>query len=51
LVTDHNDSELIYKPTAAGRDSEKFTFDNAKVLVGNIVGIGGMGKGGRYVEP
>jgi hypothetical protein len=41
---------MIFKPKE-GRETEKFTFDSAKILVGNIVGIGGMGKGGRYIEP
>lgn len=50
MVTDHNDTEIIIKPTA-GRDAEIFTFNFPKMMVGNIAGIGVMGKGGRYVEP
>jgi hypothetical protein len=50
VVTDTNDTVLVLKPNL-GRESERYTFDNAKVFVGNITGMGLMGKGGRYVEP
>ena len=49
-MTDHNENEMVFKPKE-GREAEKFTFNSAQVLVGNIVGIGGIGKGGRYIEP
>jgi len=39
----------VYKPRD-GRSAERYTWSDPTLVVGNIVGIGGLGYGGRYVE-
>jgi oxysterol-binding protein-related protein 3/6/7 len=44
-VTDHNRTEIVFK-AIRDKPSVKFSFSDPKLVVGNLMGIGG-----RYVEP